>query len=657
MSEASISSQASPDDWLLNIASAAKVGPARVSEVLSAWRIQPSPVIPSPRRLLLKQIEFSGVKKLVPNEGPFHFSWEGLDRGLWGMLTQRNLKGKSSIIEIVEWLLRGKRSSNLQEDVWSWVSKARLRFQLDQIEHWVEVNRESGFQGQLRRATGKYENVLARFSSEVEFENSMADFFMRQFSLEPVSNWQRARNEDQIGSPVLHGWAALSGVMFIGTDYSSLLGDLPSQSGVPIRLMQMYLGLPWIPTLTAAKAAMTSVEAREKVMAIKLGEITASRKSRIERLKTEMAGKQAELESTPSDEDIRKQIGEELAELSRLRARESSTEEKWRRATVEVKDATAAHAEDRHELQAFKDAQAASAVFRTLDPSCCPRCDAAIGNERKRREEREHSCSVCNSPIGSNSDGEDRRVELEALIEGSGDAVSKSQSYLAAAAEELATLRAQAQQKEMAVQTLNVRLAAFGLRARIETDIAVLKGRIAEAGHGINAVDAPETDELKILKAIVEETDSRMKAVQVGILQKVSESILAYAQRFGIPNLTAVSLKGNLNLSLEKGGTSTSYSKVTEGEKLRLKVATALAMIHVGESQGVGRHPGLLMLDSPGSEELAPEDLNHLISGLESISKEFAHLQVFVAARTTPAIINHIPADHRREAKGEDTLW
>ena len=657
MSEASISSHASSDDWLLNIASEAKVEPARVSEVLSTWRIQPSPVIPSPRRLLLKRIEFSGVKKLVPKEGPFSFSWEGLNCGLWGMVTQRNLKGKSSIIEIVEWLLRGRRSSNLQEDVWSWISKASLRFQLDEIQHSVEVTRESGFQGQLRRLDREDGHILASFSSEVEFEITMADFFMRQFSLEPVSNWQKARNDDQIGSPVLHGWAALSGVMFIGTDYSSLLGDLPSQSGVPIRLMQMYLGLPWIPTLTVAKAAMASVEASEKAKANKRAEIAASRRSRIEGLKAELVGKQAELENTPSDEEIRKKLGEEIAELSRLRSREISAVEKWRSATVELKAVEAEHAEDRHELQAFKDAQAASAVFRTLDPSCCPRCEATIGSERKRREEKEHSCSVCNNPIASDSDGEDRRIKLEALVEGSSEAVSKSQGYLAAAAEDLATLRAQAQQKEMEVQALNLKLAAFGSRARIQIDIAVLEGRIAEAGHGNDAVDEPVTDELKILREIVKETEIRMKAIQVGVLQKVSETILAFAQRFGIPNLTGASLKGNLSLTLEKGGTSTSYSKVTQGEKLRLKVATALAMIHVGETEGVGRHPGLLMLDSPGSEELAPEDLDQLISGLESISKEFKHLQVFVAARATPAIVNHIPADHRREAAGEDTLW
>lgn len=657
MSKASTSSNASSDDWLSSIALKAKVEPSKVSEVLSTWRIQPSPVIPSPRRLLLKRIEFSGVKKLVANEGSFSFTWGDLDCGLWGMVTGRNLKGKSSIIEIVEWLLRGRRSSNLQEDVWSWISKASLRFHLDEIEHSVEVSRESGFQGNLRRVDRENEHVIASFNSEVEFENSMADFFMRQFSLEPVSNWQMSRNNDEIGSPVTHGWPALSGVMFIGTDYSSLLGDMPSLSGVPVRLLQMYLGLPWIPTLTVAQAAVKLVEAKQKLKAVKRAEIAASRNSRLEDLNAELADKQTELDNTPSDEDVRRTFEEATSELSQLRAREIGAGEKWRHATVDLKRVEETHAEDRHELQAFIDAQAASAVFRALDPSCCPRCDTAIGSERKRREEKEHSCSVCNSPISSDSDGSDRRLELEALVEGSRDAVSKSESYLAVAAEELDTLRAQAQQKEIEVQTLNLRLAAFGSRARIETEIAVLKGRIAEAGRSTDAVEEPESDDLSILKAIIDETEARKNAIQVGVLQKVSDTILTFAQRFGMPNLTGVNLKGNLNLSLEKGGTSTSYSKVTQGEKLRLKVATALAMIHVGESEGVGRHPGLLMLDSPGSEELAPEDLDLLISGLESISKEFKHLQVFVAARATPAIINHIQADHRREAKGEDTLW
>jgi hypothetical protein len=152
-------------------------------------------------------------------------------------------------------------------------------------------------------------------------------------------------------------------------------------------------------------------------------------------------------------------------------------------------------------------------------------------------------------------------------------------------------------------------------------------------------------------------TETRVKSVQADLLDAVSKQIVAYARRFGLDALSDAELKGNLNLPLVKGGQHTSYSKVTDGEKLRLKVATVLAMISVAEAHGVGRHPGLLMIDSPGAQEVSPQDLEELIAGLEEVSKEFKHLQVFIAALASPAIRNHVPSDRLKYAAGDAALW
>jgi hypothetical protein len=119
-------------DWLTAIANKADVDISRVEDILAARRIYASPVIASPRRLLLKAITFSGEKDAVIDAGFFEFSWNDLDRGLWGMVTESNLKGKSSVIEVVRWLLRGRPSNNFQEDVRRWILRASLRFQIDE---------------------------------------------------------------------------------------------------------------------------------------------------------------------------------------------------------------------------------------------------------------------------------------------------------------------------------------------------------------------------------------------------------------------------------------------------------------------------------------------------------------------------------------------
>ena len=124
-------------DWLSSIAKRAAVESSRVTEILAAHRIQPSPVVSSPRHLLIQEIAFSGTKVGIARSGPFAFHWNDLHRGLWGTVTESNLKGKSSIIEVVRWLLRGKQG--LQADVFKWIERASLRFQLDANKYRVFV--------------------------------------------------------------------------------------------------------------------------------------------------------------------------------------------------------------------------------------------------------------------------------------------------------------------------------------------------------------------------------------------------------------------------------------------------------------------------------------------------------------------------------------
>lgn len=120
------------EEWLQAIATKAKVEVSKVEGVLSAHQIQPSPLVAQPRRLVLRDIEFSGEKDGVADAGDFSFSWTDLDHGLWAMLSEHNLRGKSTIIEIVRWMIRGRPTSNLQEDVRRWVNAVRLSFSLMQ---------------------------------------------------------------------------------------------------------------------------------------------------------------------------------------------------------------------------------------------------------------------------------------------------------------------------------------------------------------------------------------------------------------------------------------------------------------------------------------------------------------------------------------------
>lgn len=649
------------EEWLQTIATMAEVDVAAVEKLLAAHRIQPSPVLAEPRRLILSELEFSGAKEGIDGAGPFSFLWRELTHGLWAMLSQKNFRGKSTIIEIVRWMLRGRPSDNLQEDVRRWVHAVRLRFLLDDDQYEVAIRAQGRLEGALWRIRSDSsgdepsKTALAEFSTDGEFEAVMADFFMRVFAMEPISTWRKA--EDDGGQAVTHSWVAFSGAMFIGTSYEVLLGDMPVTSGMTSRLMQMYLGVPWVSTLAAGKAALQGVEQAVQAADRRSAAIQAAATARVESIRSQLAVKRAALAEIPSDQAVRDAIYAATVELSKVRSDEQAAVVRAAEARAALRDLLSANQEDRRDLQAHLDATSAVAIFRRLEPKCCPRCDHEISKAKTVLEQSTHACSVCGESVESSEDGEAIKTELQQRVSASEAAVEGVRDALRGEEDELKILGARAENLQAQVATHTQALNSALQRQDAAMAVAVLEGRLEEALSLPMTEIEDRSGDLKILSTLVSATETRVKSLRDGLLDDVSKRLIEYAKDFGLQNLSAATLKGNASLSLVKGGTPTSYSKVTDGEKLRLKVATVLAMIEVAETRGVGRHPGLLMIDSPGAQEVAPEDVDHLVSGLQAIASKLPYLQVFVAGISSPAITSHVPKARRKEAFGEQFLW
>lgn len=648
------------DDWLQSIAKKADADIHAIESVLSSHRIQPSPVLAQPRHLVLREIEFSGVRDGVPNSGAFAFSWTELEHGLWAMLSEQNLRGKSTIIEIVRWMVRGRPSSNLQEDVRRWVHVVRLRFLLDSDAYEVFAKTQGEPVGGLYRvrsvAGGKEEKtVLAEFATDGEFETVMADFFLRMFAMEPISSWRQSGEAE--GQSVSHSWAAFSGAMFIGTNYEVLLGDMPVATGLTSRLMQMYLGVPWVSTLAAAKTAHQLVDQAAQMATRRSKQGQDAAKARVGKIASQLAEKRAELAKIPSDQAVREAIDADATELANVRRQERDAVERAERAAAALREVSAVHQEDRRDMQAHIDAMSATAVFRRLEPKCCPRCDHTISKAKKDQESSTHACSVCGESIANSEDGEAIKADLQKRLTASEAAVKRAQTAKDEIDIQLTALRGNVEQLQSRLETASKELNSAVRRHEVATAVAVLEGRLEEASTVPTTQSEDRNGELKILAAVVNETEARVKAIRDGLLADVSTRLVEYAKAFGMGNLSEASLKGNASLLLVKGGVPTSYSKVTEGEKLRLKVATVLAMIEIAEARGIGRHPGLLMIDSPAAQEVSPVDVDHLVAGLQTVSSKLPHFQVFVAGRSSKAITDHIPEANRREVAGNAFLW
>lgn len=646
-------------DWYEAIATRCKQDRSTVKEVLTRHGVRPSPTISVPRRINIEGLRLVGSKS-GKHEGPFDFCWSDLQPGIWGVISDGNLKGKTSILEMIKWLLRGKPSAKLQEGVKAWMSEVQLDFLIDQTPYRVLVIQEGkDLSGSLVSNPGNAEErEIGQFQSEDAFEACMSSFMIKELSLDLLSAWRSPNGNEKTGKTVIHDWPALSGALFIGTDYTALFGDTV-YDGLNSALMQMYLGLPWVPTLAALRTLDKELAAESKVKALQPADEETRRRKRRQEIEEKLLELRKKLAQFPSHDKLK-------ADLKQANEQQRSASQELRRINSELVDAyreqketDLLHREDERDRQNFLEAKAANAVFKRLEPTCCPHCEKPVTEDRRKKEQEDHTCSVCGEPILESTDAELVMKELDARAKASDRAFKSAKAIVQGLEKQLVDFNALKSNAEADCERLEAQWKNNQEVDDIKQQIAVQEALLKEYDlppQPFADEDLSEID-MKVIRAALKETKSRVNDVQEKLLVRVSETIAELAVKFGIEAVTSARLTGSPNLFLTKDGIETTYSKCANGEKLRLKVAAIIAIMSVAEERGVGRHPGLLLVDSPKAEEMVENDVDRLVGGLVSITEKLPHLQVFLAATASDSILRHIAPDHRRYAQGDAFLW
>ncbi len=128
-------------------------------------------------------------------------------------------------------------------------------------------------------------------------------------------------------------------------------------------------------------------------------------------------------------------------------------------------------------------------------------------------------------------------------------------------------------------------------------------------------------------------------------------------KRLGMHDVETIELKRTANVSINKGGTASTWKGLSAGEQLRLRIATVIALVRIARDHGVGRHPGLLLIDSPGNEEVAQENLVDMLDELKNVTTETGGLQMFVVLRGEAKLFLDLPADRLKSAGPGEYLW
>ncbi|MFB2573549.1 hypothetical protein [Micrococcus sp. IITD107] len=671
---------------------------SRVEQILAEAGIVDRSNAGVPVQLHVTRVAFSGAKSLVLNDSgavvtptdddkdkprvrvPFEFDWSPA-AGVNGVGSEKNLRGKSSLLKVISWALVGR--SSLRADVQKWISSVTVEFTIDGTMFAVVFNAVDGVpSGNMwqRLPSGDGEGVkLGSFTNADAFEALMNSFMLERLRLESLSVWAKDKLQP-------HAWPAYAGALnFFADQLDPLIGNVSSLS---TRLLQMFAGTSWAPTVGQVNAALSRYEYESNLAAEEAraeSELAQAQRADAE-ARVDLAW--AALEALPPS-------APDVASVFALVSHANDTSQTAHTLRLQLITARGAVDEARARFQAelarrqaVTEDRLARKFFNSMQPTQCPRCASRVTEEHRRAEYDEHECSLCHAGLDlsalddqimvaaeisdeeleqlrrtasqmtdvddvddDDADAVDALAALEQLVaaaEQSAEAI-EADLVVAQAAEQNAASSVTAAQDGLAVAEQRQQAAIDLARAQGALESLVLP-RAGAPGDGENDLVGA------VLKAAKPIVDKWLKADQDPILSMVSEEIARLARDFGINNLERVALKGNATMRVWTGGADEGYASVSGGERIRLKIATAIALMRVGKREGVGRHPGLLFIDSPASEEIGEADLSKMLGALMDVAVE-ADVQLFVATAHTALLEKILNERNVRAADGDGYVW
>jgi hypothetical protein len=576
----------------------------------------------------------------------------------------RQQAGKTSLLEFLVWPLRGE-PRDLPLDVRSWLRHLSLDVAVAGRPIRIVLDIDSGAYpsltgriltadtiGQLLNADDGDDalRLLELASGADEVGRSIGAFFLDALRMGHTSLWQASGSADGEGAPQVHGWVSYFGACYLNPGGDEiLLGDV-NAVGLSARLMELFVDIPYSTVLTQLSVAgkrETKTLAQEQRRA----------EGDAEARKAERSAWQGELQRlSPQITDLRHAASRDVPPLLQAADQTAAVLRKKQSLLGEAEQTlTETRAARVHAEQALLDAQEtwqARRVLGRLDPVCCPRCEEPLERER-RQQEREHAaCAVCTRPLPE-VDEETAEVLLQGLeqqLEGAREAEEETSGHRATAAttvdRALATQQAAAAALREALETSqnHERLRQLELQA------AGLEGRLAATGSLPEAPPVPVS--AQVLKAVTEAVREAVDASTKRLFPAMNSQIVELATRFGVQNLDSVRLDRSGRVNAVKAGVKTPFKRLGRGDRLRMRIATVIALLRVGADRGVAAHPGLLLIDSVAAEEVTEVPARTLIAECQAIAEELPDLQV-VLTTAQPDLVDALPADHLITETGE----
>ncbi len=631
---------------------------AVVTAVMAAHGVAAATAPAAARSLRVARLRIAGTKSGVPDAGPFDRTFT-FPAGVV-MAVAPNLRGKTSLLEIVTLCLRGT-GRDLQADVASWIRAVECDIELNGVALAIRLRLDHGTieAGTVHQAALVDDLPAAEASGRPlisahgpEYADRIEALMLDRLDLEPI------HAVDQRAGLQQHGWPSYFGALYPPAGGDRVLIGETAMAGLAGRLLAVFLDLPRTAVLTRVRTALANLKAqseadRQRVVSPRTAQLRAVHLQALQEAHTALAA----VPAAPGPSAT--VAAQRVASLS---TRMADAERQWRDLVRAHLQAKGDRQEDERGLNTLRENFVAARLFHGLDPANCPRCEAPVGADRKTRENSEHLCAICTEPLVGADDEEAHRelvAEREHALEASSAAERAAKRGLEDADAETSRLMSELQQAESELADARV-AREVGDRVRLEAEVARAEGALAVLAEAEEPGPSEEADPtLRVLAVLADELDKEMREASADLLRELGDEIAQLARDFGIAAVTDVKVDLRAALRIAKGGASaTSFSAQTPGERLRLRIATVVALLRVGARRGIATHPGLLMIDSLRAEEVQESDAHALLDALLGIADDTPGLQIITTTADQTLPTGRLPDDHvLRPSIAGGALW
>ncbi len=640
----------SVDDWRRLIVSKSKCKLEDVESTLDKFGIEPQSTIPIRKAIHFHILEFSGTKVGTKNDGDFSFKWDNLDSGLYGVLSEDNLVGKSSVLRLFYSVLRGD-FSGVSEPVMGWINNLYTKFSVGEVYFDLRLLRdESDLQATLTRTMKS--TTIEEYSGHLFGLSAIVDqLLMKELELERMFATREGK------SLVPHGWPALASALFVSGSEGAVIGDL-KLSGLPQRLLQLFIGLPWISTQSRASAVLKIEETSKKADQ----EVTTRNpvlSNAISRLKKQLENlpDTKELENARKEDRSRQALLESRIDKNILISKQINIDLERIESGKSILETECLKM--RRLKQSLEDDRNAGFVFRKLQPVCCPSCESTAFKFDDSSNNTGNQCPLCKeNELTDESPDNSKVIEMQEEIESVNDEIlllsQDQENSLKELNSNKESIYNDKNELEEIYKNLNYSVSleeSAANRSALEVTINEL-----ENTPEVKKLDETFVDELAILKAAASETKMMYQEKEAELFNDASNLLKEIATTLGVKHLAYV-LWTSTSLKIQIANKETTYSKLSPGEKLRFRIAASVTIAKLAVKTGQGRHPGVLFFDSPKSEEITDSDFQEIMSAITQLTKDDSSLQIFVASRVPKGYKSKEFFKDAKHAAGIDFLF